>query len=404
MVKISTVKFKRTHTKFVRTGSGRLKTTESTVRSRAKDTKDASQVLSSSVDQSRWEKLSSAEKQTKGGPVMVPVLSSTGRPLMPCHPARAKELIRKGRAKKRWFKGIFAIKLMRELGNTQQIAVGVDPGTKREAFTVKSKNHTYLNILSDSITWVSERLNNRREMRHERRRRKTPYKSSRSNRLINHKSYPTSIISRWRIKLNIIIFLKRLYPITDIIVEDVKAVTKGKKKWDEFFSPVEMGKNWFYDRCKELNNLVLMQGYETKENRDRLGLWKNRSKMAEDFWSHTVDSWVMANSLVGGHTNPDMIDLLRIAPIQLHRRQLHFLNPLSKGVRKPYGGTMSLGFKRGSVIKHKKHKLVYVGGASRGRISLHSISTGLRLTQNAKSSECEFLYHNSWKINWIRGN
>jgi len=98
VVKISTVKFKRTHTKFVRTGSGRLKTTESTVRSRAKDTKDASQVLSSSVGQSRWEKLSSAEKQTKGGPVMVPVLSSTGRPLMPCHPARAKELIRKGRA------------------------------------------------------------------------------------------------------------------------------------------------------------------------------------------------------------------------------------------------------------------------------------------------------------------
>ena len=27
---------------------------------------------------------------------MVPVLSSTGQPLMPCHPARARELVRKG--------------------------------------------------------------------------------------------------------------------------------------------------------------------------------------------------------------------------------------------------------------------------------------------------------------------
>ncbi|HEX2243525.1 MAG TPA: RRXRR domain-containing protein, partial [Gammaproteobacteria bacterium] len=34
--------------------------------------------------------------------VYVPVVSKTGRPLMPCHPARARELVQKGKAVRRF--------------------------------------------------------------------------------------------------------------------------------------------------------------------------------------------------------------------------------------------------------------------------------------------------------------
>lgn len=407
VVQINTVIPVREHTKSARTGNGHLKTTEPIARSRAQDTEDASQVLSPSIGQSRWEKLPNAnsekKKLSRNGSVMVPTLSFIGKPLMPCHPARARELIKQGRAIKRWYKGIYSIKMLdRVEGETQQVVVGVDPGSKREAFTVKSISHTYLNILSDSVTWVSERMRNRKEMRHSRRRLKTPYRPLRNNRRLNQKGSPTSTISRWQIKINIIKFLIKIYPISDIIVEDIKAKTIGKKKWDRVFSPLEMGKNWFYKKCCELRNLHLIQGYETKKIRDQLGLYKDKSKMKENFWVHNVDSWAIANSVTGGHTQPEMINLLRIIPLQLYRRQLHFLQPGFRGIRKSYGGTISMGFKRGSVVKNTKWGTGYVGGTSKNRISLHKISTGQRITQEAKIEDCGFLYYNNWKNYWIK--
>ena len=82
----------------------------------------------------------------------VPVISSTNLPLMPCHPARARELLRKGQAVRHFDRGIFYIKLHeREDGEKQSSAVGVDPGSKKEALTVKSAKQTFLNIQADAV-------------------------------------------------------------------------------------------------------------------------------------------------------------------------------------------------------------------------------------------------------------
>jgi hypothetical protein len=67
------------------------------------------------------------------------------------------------------------------------------------------------------------------------------------------------------------------------------------------------------------------------------------------------------------------------------------------GIRKPYSGTLGHGLKRGSLVKHIKHGLTYVGGFFKDRISLHSLTDGKRLCQNAKPSECKFLAFNSWR-------
>jgi hypothetical protein len=248
------VKSERTHTKPVRAGNGHLKTTEPTASGRVRDTEDASQVLSPSAGQSRREKLlvqplKAGQSPRPRNPVWVPVISSTGTPLMPCRSAYARALIKSGRAQRRWFKGIFAIKMLdRAEGIVQQVVVGVDPGLKREAMTVMSKQHTYLNVLSDAVTWVKDRVEVRRTMRRSRRFRKTPCRTNKSNRNINSKRLPPSTKSRWQIKFNIIRFLKKLYPITDYVVEDIKAKTwKGSKKWNTSFSPLEVGKAWFYE-------------------------------------------------------------------------------------------------------------------------------------------------------------
>ncbi len=129
--------------------------------------------------------------------MFVPVVSSAGITLMPCHPARSRELLASGRAVRRFDRGLFYLRLTgRAGGNTQPIAVGIDPGSKKEAFSVKSEAHTYLNIQTDAVTWVSKHLKTRREMRRTRRGRKTPYRKCRSNRGVKNR-IPPSTRARW---------------------------------------------------------------------------------------------------------------------------------------------------------------------------------------------------------------
>lgn len=123
--------------------------------------------------------------------------------------------------------------------------------------------------------------------------------------------------------------------------------------------------------------------WETKQLRDALSLQKYNNKLANTFESHAVDSWVLASSMVDhvdGHKKPDNKGLLLLTPLQFHRRQLHLFQPGAGGIRRLYGGTRSLGFQRGSLVRHPKHGVAYVGGSAKSRISLHSM-TGTKSTE-----------------------
>jgi len=112
---------------------------------------------------------------------------------------------------------------------------------------------------------------------------------------------------------------------------------------------------------------------------------------------NSLDSWVLANWFVGGHIIPENKEMLFISPLRFHRRQLYALQPSYGGVRRPYGGTRSLWFKRGSLVKHPKYGVCYVGGTSKGCLSLHSIQSGDRVCQNAKPIDCKFLTYSSFR-------
>jgi len=192
--------------------------------------------------------------------------------------------------------------------------------------------------------------------------------------------------------------LSRYYPIDAFVVEDVAAATKpGKRRWNKSFSPLEVGKLWFYVELEKLAQVKTRKGYETKAERDALGLKKSKQKMSDKFEAHCVDSWVLANCWAGGHTQVDNKSMLYIVPLCFHRRQLHRLQPAKGGIRKPYGSTNSLSFKRGSWVKHPKHGVCYVGGTTTGTISLHSLQTGQRITK-VKPNTVQFLNRSSWRI------
>lgn len=380
---------------------GRLKTAKQVGCGSPQDATDASQVRSQSSCEQRCEQLPTVKTVEKSRKVtFVPVISKAGKVLMPTTPARARELIKKGKAIKQFRVGIFFIKLVeRENGDVQQVGLGIDPGSKREAYTVKSKYHTYLNVLSNAVDWVKRAVETRRMMR-KNRRINTPYRKNKFNRKRN--CFPPSTKSRWQLKLRISKILLKLYPLTDFVVEDIKARTiKNARKWNINFSPLMVGKIWFYKEIEKLGMLHIKSGWETKLLRDRYGLKKTNNKLKEVFSAHNVDSFVLVNSIIGGTIKPDNTTILKLDPIKFHRRQLHRLIPKTGNIRSIYGGTISLGYKKGGIVIHPKYGFCYIGGNANGKISLHNICDGERLTTKADRNSFNFLTYNSFKSKFI---
>ena len=332
--------------------------------------------------------------------MFVPVFDQHQQPLMPTTPARARRWISSGKATPCWKRGIFCVRLNVEPSArmVQPIAVGLDPGSKKEGYSVVSAAHTYLNLQADTPHWVKEAVTRRRHMRRTRRGRKTPCRQPRTNRLRNSKQLPPSTKARWQWKLRLCRWLMSLYPITAFVVEDIKARTTGKRAWDRSFSPLQVGKAWFYAELGKLSAVGTAQGWQTKELRDQLGFTKTRKKTAELWNAHCVDAWVMAYSWVGGRRSTDNTHLVCVTPLEWHRRQLHRLEPAKGGQRSPYGGTLSLGVKRGTLVNHPRFGLAYVGGTMRGRLSLHAADTGKRLTQKARLADCRWRKLLRWRV------
>lgn len=339
--------------------------------------------------------------------MQIPVLDSRKEPLMPTSPVRARKLLKGGKASAYWNKlGIFCIILKKEVApNNQKIAVGIDPGSKWEGWSVVGTKATILNGMSEAVTHVKDAVEVRRNMRISRRHRKLWRREARfNNRQRNKETLPPSTLARWQAKLNILKQLINVLPISDVVVEDVQAMTKkGCKRWNNNFSSIEQGKQWFYTQVKGLRlELHLKHGYETKELRDRFGLKKTSQKAKKTFRSHAVDAWVMAAS-VSGAIKPSYFGLYYWSPIRLHRRQLHRFQPDIGGIRRSYGGTRSMGITRGTLVKHVKYGLTYIGGTLKGRVSLHCIRTGKRVTQRAKISDLEILTRKSWRSTLLQG-
>ncbi len=335
--------------------------------------------------------------------IFVPVVDQEHCPLMPTTPSRARRWIHSGKATSFWKGGFFCVRLNREPSARvqQPIAVGIDPGSKREGLVVASATHAYANIQAEARTGVKEAEQDSTRMRRTRRGRKTPCRKPRQNRKPRRKKLPPSTRARWHWKLRLATFLCQLFPVRVFVVEDIKARTRGKKRWDQSFSPLEVGKAWFYEELGKLAAVQTKQGYETKELRERLGLKKTRKKLAEVWEAHCIDAWVLAHSAVGGRKTPDNRRVVCIAPLNWHHRQLHRFEPEKRGKRKLYGGTLSQGIKRGTLVKHPRWGKAYVGGSMDGQLSLHDLQTGKRLTQSAKVADCRPMKLVRWKTRLV---
>ena len=309
----------------------------------------------------------------------VPVIDQHGNPLMPMHWARARKLIKTKEATPFYKNGILTIRLNRDPSgpHKQDVAIGIDPGSKKEGFTVKSEAHTYLNVQADAHTTTKKKIERRRNNRRSRRGRKCRGRKWRGNRNANKNRIPPSTMSRWSWKVRIADFLRSIYPINCCIVEDVVARTiKGNKEWNKSFSPLEIGKQWFYEQMNERFKFFgTLRGYETKKLRDRYSLYKTDHKLSSVFEAHCVDSWVLAAYAVGGLV-PENREVFCIQPLATQRRNLHREIPKKGGTRSRYGGTICLGFQKMTLVKSIKYGLCWISGYQNSKINLTTFVNG----------------------------
>jgi hypothetical protein len=178
--------------------------------------------------------------------------------------------------------------------------------------------------------------------------------------------------------------------------------TGRRRKRNHVFNPLQAGKHHLYTLLSTMGlTLHLREARQTRTLRARYGLQKSLDKAEQSFASHAVDAWVLAAS-VSMAKAPTCTRIWYAVPARLHRRQLHRMEPSKGGIRSPYGGTRSLGFKRGLLVKHPHYGLCVIGGVDRklARISLHAYRTNKRLTKWARPEDCQRLTWVAWR-SWL---
>lgn len=325
---------------------------------------------------------------------MVPVLDENKKPLMPCSEKRARKLLERGDAKPYWIEHMFCIILQREPKSTylQEVCIGIDPGSKFNGYSIKSESHTFINLQVNAVTTVKSKMEERSMLRRSRRSRKTPYRKCRFNRSVKDR-LPPSTKSRWQQHLNIVKWMGKMYNVTLVSLEDIKAKTiKNRRKWNIQFGPLEVGKQWFSEEIENLGlKLYKYQGFDTHRMRQEYGFKKNSNKSKKDFYTHAMDAWCLANEVIGGHVTIDNERTMYLKPLMYHRRKLHETLPKKNGFRRTYGGTLSQGIKRGTLVIHPKWGKSIVGGSSKTGISLHSIIDNKRVCRNSKPQDLKIL-------------
>lgn len=209
------------------------------------------------------------------------VVDSDGKPLLPTHPARARKLLRDGKAE--LIQTVpFTIKLKKAVKDpTGSFRVGCDDGAKHVGVAI-------VNDLTNEVVFkgqielrqdVKRLMKQRSDYHRSRRSRKLRYRKPRFSNRIRSKIAP-SICCRKDSTIRFIKDMSKRINITKVIVEEV-SFNYAKHRWGKMFSLVEVGKTYLRECIKSLGLVYEATfGYVTKENRLRLGLSKRYSNDA----------------------------------------------------------------------------------------------------------------------------
>jgi len=154
--------------------------------------------------------------------ILVYVLNKDSKPLMPCKASKARKLLKSNKAKV-INRTPFTIQLLYgSSGYKQPMILGVDTGSKNIGLSVTTNKQELFSaevLLRDDIV---EKLSTRREIRQNKRNRKTRYRQPRFNNRIKSKKkgwLPPSSLQKINSHIQIINKVYKILPVTDLIIE-----------------------------------------------------------------------------------------------------------------------------------------------------------------------------------------
>ncbi len=267
--------------------------------------------------------------------IRVPVQNPDGSPAMPTKASRARRWVKERKATEHWNDvGLYYVRLVAEPSSReiQKIAVGCDPGKNYTGIAVQSAKFTlYMAHLVLPFDRVKERLGSavikqgkviknvrgralqRRVRRGRRINRKVSFKqrAHRQKRFDNRRKkgkLAPSVRASREMEIRIITELSKVFPITTIVYELVKAdvdLTSGRKgaRSGKEFSPVMVGQNYCVEKLKSIAPVKTVYGWQKNNNgtsqiRKYLGLEKIQEKKATVPESHAVDGIALASRAV----------------------------------------------------------------------------------------------------------
>lgn len=151
------------------------------------------------------------------------VLDTNRNPLMPCQPARARRLLKNGRASVFRRYPFTIIIHDREGGDVQPVQVKIDPGSKQTGLAVVTNGEVVWAAELQHRTNVADKLTARRQLRRTRRNRKTRYRPARFNNRRRPKGWlAPSMRSKVDNTMTWVSRLRRYAPVSTISLERVK--------------------------------------------------------------------------------------------------------------------------------------------------------------------------------------
>jgi hypothetical protein len=315
--------------------------------------------------------------------IRVPVLNPDGSPAMPTKSRRARRWVQQGKAVEvRNDLEVYGVRLLSEPSgrNTQDIALGIDPGKMFTGIGLVSAKATLFKAhLQLPFKSVTKKMTTRRILRRARRGRRINRKIAYNQRCHRQKRFDNrrqkklvpSIRANKQMELRVVKELLKLYPVSHIVYERIEA--RGSKS----FSPAMVGQKIMVEWLSELCPTTTQLGWQTVLLRQWLGLAKDKTNKGNPTpETHSHDGIALAashfikwqdwvgNKSRGGHWVGE-IQITRcpfavISRPQLYRRQLHFENPVKGSQshpehRKRKGGTVTpFGFRSGDKVKAEK--------------------------------------------------
>src|ERR671933_360426 len=213
--------------------------------------------------------------------IRVPVVSCDNKPLMPTISSRARRWVKQGKAIGKWSDvGVYYVQLLEPSAcKTQPVVVGVDPGKSYAGIGVQSARFTLARFhLILPFGRVKQRMEQRRMLRRSRRSRRINRKvlfnsrNHRQKRFSNRKQLfvPPSIKASRQLELRVVRELSKIFPLTAIGYERVKADidrTKRKSaKSGKGFSPVMNGQLWAISQMETIAPVFVREGWQKNGN------------------------------------------------------------------------------------------------------------------------------------------